>query len=178
MKKVFFVILGIIISLCSFAQKDSIAVSQMKQIGVYYFEGNNLKQISPIIPEGMKASGGLFKVKASVEFLGEKSDNILENPLEIYVFIPSEYSDRISIKQFRFIHLTPRKGNRKVTTVSGSIFGAKVGAKSQTMEVKKLSDECYKIYLNEPIEEGCYGVFYNYGNGTPYKLYDFDIVNK
>lgn len=178
MKTLILTLLGLIISVSSFAQKDSIAISQMKQLGVYYFEGDDLKQILPIVPEGARGSVGFMKVSGSLEYLGENSENVLGNIPELYIFIPSMYLNKINPKQFRLVTLTIKKGKRKLKTVSSSLFGAKVGSKNETMEMKKLSDECYKIYTSGPMEEGHYGVFYNYGGGVPYKLYDFDIVNK
>lgn len=178
MKTIIFTIIGVIFGVYSYAQNDSIAISQMKQNGVYFFEGNTLKQISPIIPERTKVSNHLVKFDSSLEFMGEKSENIIANTLELYVFIPSKYSNIANIKQFRLVELTSKKGSRRLKTGSISMLGAKVGTKNQTIEVKKLNDECYKIYTDEPMEEGCYGIYYNYGSGVPLKLYDFDIVNK
>ncbi len=177
MKTLILTFLGIFISVSSFAQKDSIAISQMKQMGIYYFEGDALKQIIPIIPEGVNGSNGLFKFSTYLEYLGENSENKLGNNPEFYIFIPSMYLNRINAKQFRLVTLSVKKGKRKLKTSSATIFGGRTG-KSEIMEMKKLSDECYKIYSSEPMEEGHYGVFYNYGTGMPYKLYDFDIVNK
>lgn len=172
MKKIL-VVLSLFFCLGMNAQKDSIAVSQLNQLGVYYFDGDNLKQIPPLSPEVVKGgvSGGSF------EFLGENSENIVGSTPEFYVFVPSKYSGQVNIKQFRILTLTPQKGIRKIKFMSASIFGAKTSAKYQTMETKKLSDECYKLYTNEPMEDGHYGVFYNVG-GIPRKIYDFDIVTK
>lgn len=178
MKTLLLTLLGIFISVSSFAQKDSIAVSQIKQMGVYFFEGDDLKQISPIVPEGTKSSPGLFKATASLEYLGENSENILGNKPEFYIFIPSMYLNKISVKQFRLVSLSAKKGKRKLKAIYATLFGSRTGAKSETMDMKKLSDECYKIFSSEPMEEGHYGIFYNYGSGIPSKLYDFDIVNK
>lgn len=177
MKTIIFTIIGVIFSVYSYAQNDSIAVSQMKEMGVYYLEDNTLKQISPIIPEKSKVSNHLVKFDSTLEFSGEKSENILENTLEIYVFIPTRYSKVVKIKQFSLVKLTSKKGNRRLKIGTTSMLGGKFGTKNQTIEIKNLNDECYKLYTDEPMEEGCYGIYYNYGSGVPLKLYDFDIVN-
>ena len=46
------------------------------------------------------------------------------------------------------------------------------------MKSEKLSNESYKLYLDDPLKEGHYGIFYNYGSRKPFKLYDFDVVAK
>ena len=83
MKNLFLTLSVLLISLNSNAQNDSIAVSQMKELGVYYIENSNLKQISPIRPEGARGSVGFMKVKGSLEYLGENSDNILPGNIEL-----------------------------------------------------------------------------------------------
>ena len=163
MKTIIFTIVGVLFSVYSYAQNDSIAVSQMKELGVYYFDGNNLKQILPIMPEKIRAF-------ANPLFLGEDSENIIENTPVFYVFIPSEYKNRLSAKQFRIVTLASNNGKRKVKS--------KTDGNYMIMKAEKLNEECYKLLLNEPLKEGHYGIFYNYGNRVPLKLYDFDIVNK
>ena len=66
--------------------------------------------------------------------------------------------------------LTSNNGKRKVKS--------KTDGNYMIMKAEKLNEECYKLLLNEPLKEGHYGIFYNYGNRVPLKLYDFDIVNK
>ena len=160
------------------AQNDSIAISQMKEVGVYYFDGPTFKQMSPILPEGSKGSIGILKVSGSLEYLGENSENVFNNSPEFYIYIPSVYKNRMNVKQFRMVTLVSKKGIRKLKIVSANMLKGKTGAKTTVMETKKLNEECYKLYLSEPIEEGHYGIFYNYGQGVPGKLYDFDVINK
>lgn len=178
MKNLFLTLSILLISLNSNAQNDSIAVSQMKELGVYYIENSNLKQISPIRPEGARGSVGFMKVKGSLEYLGENSDNILPGNIELYVFIPTMYKNNINAKLFRLVELTAKKGMRRLKTVSGKLFSSKAGTDNSVMQIKQLDDNCYKMFFNESLEEGHYGVFYNYGGGVPAKLYDFDVVNK
>ena len=53
MRKVLFTLSLAMISILAYCQdsNDSIAISQMKQLGVYYFSNNSLTQITPIMPE-------------------------------------------------------------------------------------------------------------------------------
>ncbi len=176
MKKLLLFLLFFVSCIIIKAQNDSIAVTQMKEMGVYYFDEATLTRIEPIIPEGNKVSVGILKAKATLEFLGENSDNVLNNNPVFYVFIPSIYKKHISIKQFRMVSLTSKKGMRKLKSLSASLLKAKVGTDNTVFKVKKLNEECFKLYLDEQIEAGHYGIFYNYGNGVPRKLYDFDVA--
>ena len=178
MRKVLFTLSLAMISILAYCQdsNDSIAISQMKQLGVYYFSNNSLTQITPIMPENTKVSGYIFSAKASMVYEGENSENKMNNTPTFYVYIPAMYKNNINAKQFRMVTLTSKNGSRKLKTASVSPFGAKTGAKSQTMDMVKLNDECFKIFSKEVMPAGHYGIFYNYGNGVPLKLYDFDIT--
>lgn len=158
------------------AQNDSIAMSQMNKLGVYYLRNDTLVQITPIMMESIKSNGNPFSAKGSIVYEGEVSENILPNTPTFYVFIPKEYSSMINVKQFRMVTLTSNKGKRYLNISSISMFGGRTGAKTQTMEIKNLNDECYKIYTKDVIPIGNYGIFYNYGGSIPQKLYDFDIT--
>ncbi len=165
------------ISSFAFSQEanDSVAISQMKVLGVYYMNNGSVNKIDPIMPEGAKVGISVLTAKNSLVYLGENSDNILDSSPTFYVYIPIEYSNRISAKQFRITSLQIKKGNRQLTVGKGSIFGAKAGANSSIMKVQKLNDECYKLSTSDSLPVGHYGIFYNYGSGFPGKLYDFDV---
>ena len=176
MKKIILTLLAFSLMHEIHAQNDSIAMSQMKKLGVYYLRNDTLVQIIPIVTESLKTSGNPFSGNASLVYEGEVSENVLPNTPTFYVFIPNEYSSMISVKQFRMVTLTSKRGKRNLNAASISVFGARTGAKTQTMEIKNLNDECYKIRTKEAMPAGHYGIFYNYGNGIPQKLYDFDIT--
>ncbi|WP_033147823.1 hypothetical protein [Prevotella sp. P6B1] len=175
MKRILIFSVLFILSLSIFAQNDSVAISQMKEMGVYYLRNDTLMQIVPIMQERTKVSASPISAKGSMVYDGENSENILGNKPVFYIYIPIMYKNSINAKQFRLVTLTSKKGQRKLNTISVSLFGARTGAKSQVLDMKKLNEECYKIFSDEPIPAGHYGIFYNYGNGVPLKLYDFDI---
>lgn len=176
MKKVILFLLTLSFMHDLHAQNDSIAMSQMKELGVFYLRNDTLVQITPIMMENIKAAGNPFSVKTSMVYEGEVSEHILANAPTFYIFIPKEYKSRINVKQFRMVTLTSKNGKRKLNTGSVSMFGARTGAKTKTMEIMNLNEECYKIYSEEVMPTGHYGIFYNYGGGVPLKLYDFDIT--
>lgn len=175
MKRYLILLALFILSLSIFAQNDSIAISQMKELGVYYLRNDTLMQIVPIMQERTKVNASPFSAKGSIVYEGENSENILENKPVFYIYIPIMYKNSINAKQFRLVTLTSKKGQRRLNTVSVSIFGARTGAKSQVLNMEKLNEECYKIFSDGSIPAGHYGIFYNYGSGVPLKLYDFDI---
>lgn len=175
MKKIILFLLTLTLVHEIHAQNDSIAMSQMKELGVYYLRNDTLVQITPIMMENIKAAGNPFSVKTSMVYEGEISEHILSNTPTFYIFIPQEYKSMINVKQFRMVTLTSKNGKRKLNTGSVSMFGARTGAKTKTMETANLNEECYKIYAEEVMPAGHYGIFYNYGGGVPLKLYDFDI---
>ncbi len=160
----------------SHAQYDSIAVTKLSEMGVYYFMNDSLKKIEPIIQEGIKSGVNPFSIKTSMVYEGEQSEHLMKAIPTFYIFIPKIYQRQINIKQFRMVTLSAKKGKRKLNAGSASMFGARVGAKGKTFSIEKLSEECYKIYSNEELDEGHYGIFYNYGSNIPTKLYDFDII--
>lgn len=162
-KKIVFCFSLLLAGTSSYAQNDSIAVAQMKDLGIYYFEGKTMKQILPLIPEK-------FKVFSSSIYLGENSENTVDDTPVFYVFIPSEYKNMILARQFRLVALTSGNGKRKVKARNDDNY--------MIMKSEKLSNESYKLYLDDPLKEGHYGIFYNYGSRKPIKLYDFDVVAK
>lgn len=176
MKKVILFLLALSLMPSLYAQSDSIAMSQMKEMGIYYLRKDTLVQIIPIMLENTKASVSPFAIKSSMVYEGEVSEHILANKPVFYIFIPSEYKSRINVKQFRLVTLSSKKGKRKLNAGSVSMFGARTGAKSKTLDIETLNEQCYKIYADEVMPAGHYGIFYNYGGGVPLKLYDFDIV--
>lgn len=176
MKKIILILLTFTLMHDIHAQNDSIAMSQMKELGVYYLRNDALVQIIPIMMENIESNGNPFSNKASMVYEGEVSEHILSNTPTFYIYIPREYRRMLNVKQFRMVTLTSKKGKRNLNTASFSIFGGRTGAKTQTMETKNLNDECYKISAKEAMPAGHYGIFYNYGNGIPLKLYDFDIT--
>lgn len=175
MKKVILILLALSLMHEIHAQNDSIAISQMNKLGVYYFKNDTLVQITPIVMESMESNGNPFSVNASMVYEGEFSEHVLSNIPTFYVFIPREYNSMLNVKQFRMVTLTPKRGKRLLNTASFSMFGGRTGAKAQAMEIVNLNDECHKIYAKEVMPAGHYGIFYNYGGGAPQKLYDFDI---
>jgi len=178
MKKFFTLLIAVSAAIQLHAQHDSIAVSQLSELGVYYFSCDSLIKIEPIVQEGMSSGVNPFSVRTSMVYEGEKSENIFSTTPTFYIFVPKMYQRQINVKQFRLITLTAKKGKRKLNTGSVSMFGGRVGAKGKTLNIVKLSDECYKIFSNEEFDEGHYGIFYNYGSNMPVKLYDFDIIKK
>ena len=175
MKKIIFILLAFSLIQEIHAQNDSIAMSQMNKLGVYYFRNDTLVQIIPIVTENIRTSGSPFSAKASMVYEGEDSEHILSNTPTFYVFIPKVYNSMISVKQFRMVTLTSQKGTRSLNAVSIVPFAGRTGAKTQAMNITTLNEECYKICAKEVMPAGHYGIFYNYGNGIPHKLYDFDI---
>ena len=176
MKKVLLFLLTLSLMHEVHAQNDSIAMSQMKELGVYYLQNDTLVQITPIMRENSKTAANPFSVKTSVVFEGEYSEHVLANTPIFYIFIPREFKSRINVKQFRMVTLTSKNGKRQLDTGSVSMFGARTGAKSKTMEIMNLNEECFKIYAEDIMPAGHYGIFYNYSGGMPLKLYDFDIT--
>ncbi|MCR5270936.1 MAG: hypothetical protein K6D91_07985 [Prevotella sp.] len=175
MRRIFVLFSLVLFGLSVQAQNDSIAISQMKELGVYYLRNDTLVQIVPIMQERTKVSSSPFSAKGSMVYEGENSENVLGNKPVFYIYIPNMYKNRINAKQFRLVTLTSKKGQRRLNTISVSVFGARTGAKSQILNMEELNEECYKIFSDDAIPAGHYGIFYNYGNGVPLKLYDFDI---
>jgi hypothetical protein len=178
MKKIITLLITVSAAIQLHAQHDSIAVSQLSELGVYYFSCDSLIKIEPIVQEGMSSGVNPFSVRTSMVYEGEKSENIFSTTPTFYIFVPKMYQRQINVKQFRLITLTAKKGKRKLNTGSVSMFGGRVGAKGKTLNMEKLSDECYKVFSTEDFDEGHYGVFYNYGTNIPLKLYDFDIIRQ
>ena len=177
MKKLLFIFLMSIPAIIVQAQNDSIAVSQIKELGVYYLRSDTIVKIEPIMTEGTKGKGNPFSIKTSIVYEGENSNHVFQDKPTFYIFIPSEYKNRINAKQFRLVTLDSKKGQRTLVTASASVVGAKTGAKTKPLEIIKLSDECYKAFYDEIMPSGHYGIFYNYAGGIPLKLYDFDIIS-
>lgn len=164
------------LNLSGYAQNDSVAISQMKEMGVYYMKNNELIQIEPIIQEHIKSGVAPFSIRTSMVYEGESSEHLMNSKPTFYIFIPSAYEKVINVKQFRLVTLSAKNGMRKLNTGSTSMLGSKTGSKTKTLDVMKLNEECYKIFTDNNLPSGHYGIFYNYGGGVPLKLYDFDIT--
>lgn len=156
-------------------KKDSIAILQIKELGVYYLHNDTIVKITPIMPENTKVRANPLSVKSTLVYEGEVSEHILVNEPEFFIFIPKEYKTRINVKQFRLVTLSSKNGKRKINVGSFSMLGSRTGAKTKTFDIMTLNEECYKIFAKEPMPIGHYGIFYNYYGGIPGKLYDFDI---
>ena len=176
MKRFVLCCLSVAFCLMSHAQNDSIAISKMREIGVYYVKSNELIQIVPIVQENLESSVAPFSARSSMVYKGEVSEHIMSGKPTFYIFIPSEYKNVINIRQFRLVTLSAKNGMRKLNIVSTSMFGSRTGSKTKTLDVIKLNEECYKIFTDNNLPSGHYGIFYNYGSGVPRKLYDFDIT--
>ena len=176
MKKSILLIFSLLVISQLHAQNDSIAISQLSEMGVYYFHKDSLVKIEPIVSEGIKGGVNPFSVKTSLMYEGEQSENIMNATPTFYIFIPKIYQKQINVKQFRLVTLSAKKGKRKLNAGYVSMFGGRTGAKGKVLSMEKLSEECYKIFSNEEFDEGHYGIFYNYSSNMPLKLYDFDII--
>ena len=190
-KKIFFFIVLLLTGTYSHAQNDSIAVSQMKEAGVYYMKDTTLIEMIPIVPETQSGHTGNILISSETYFiyLGENSEHAFtENPV-FYVFIPHKLRKHFFADRFRLIRLSldnvkiPKKIAKRLKGTRQYLLTKDEATATyyKIMQVEKLNNECFKLYYDRPLKEGHYGIFYHHGGSSmamPYKVYDFDIIAK
>ena len=154
--------------------RDEQAAAKIYAYGVYLFNNNNeFVRLQPLKSAGMKQKG-VLRPKVYYLFNGEHSNNI-NNSDEIYV---STLGSSQNVDNYYLIRLEPKKGQRWYSYIKVLGFGK---VKNATAEIPILTSELkkgvYKISPSETLSPGSYALFYNYSNGVPTEIFDFDIIS-
>ena len=168
-------LLAFFISVIGMAQtsRDAQAAAKIYAYGVYYFNANGkLICMQPLKNAGMKQKG-ILRPKVYYIFDGNYSTNSSENG----TFYISTLGSTQNIDNFHLIQLECKNGRRWYKYVKvvgfGKVKEEPVGIPVVTTELKH---GIYKLTPAQPLSGGCYGLFYNYSNGIPTEIYDFDVL--
>lgn len=161
MKRIVFLIWGLILAASTWAQTDS--------IGVYAVRDTAMERIDVLNYRQTKISANPLKGKAKLAFDGASSSNRFKSTatFRLYFNTPSAYdiakyymfTPSYSAKDFSVGKFDVKKGMRYLTTSTVSVIGSSnIGAKDAkdvTVQTRKLRDNVYEIVVTGPAGEYC-----------------------
>ena len=168
-------LLAFFISVISIAQtsRDAQAVAKIYTYGVYYFNADGeFVRMQPLKTAGVKQKG-ILRPKIYYTFEGNNSTNSSETG----TFYISTLGSTQSIDNFHLIQLERKNGQRWYSYMKVVGFGkVKEEVIGIPIVITELKHGVYKLTPAQPLSGGSYGLFYNYSNGVPTEIYDFDFL--
>lgn len=174
-RNLFVCLLAFFISAISIAQtsRDAQAVAKIYAYGIYYFNADGeFVRMQPLKTAGVKQKG-ILRPKIYYIFEGNNSTNSSETG----TFYISTLGSTQSIDNFHLIHLEHKNGQRWYSYMKVVGFGkVKEEVIGIPIVITELKHGVYKLTPAQPLSGGSYGLFYNYSNGVPMEIYDFDFL--
>ena len=174
-RNLFVCLLAFFISAISIAQtsRDAQAVAKIYAYGIYYFNADDeFVRMQPLKAAGVKQKG-ILRPKIYYTFEGNNSKNSSETGT-LYI---STLGSTQSIDNFHLIQLERKNGQRWYSYMKVVDFGK---VKEEVIGIPIITTELkhgvYKLTPAQPLSGGSYGLFYNYSNGVPTEIYDFDFL--
>lgn len=174
-RNLFVCLLAFFISAISIAQtsRDAQAVAKIYAYGIYYFNADDeFVRMQPLKAAGVKQKG-ILRPKIYYTFEGNNSTNSSETG----TFYISTLGSTQSIDNFHLIHLEHKNGQRWYSYMKVVGFGkVKEEVIGIPIVITELKHGVYKLTPAQSLSGGSYGLFYNYSNGIPTEIYDFDFL--